>query len=88
MIYISKEEEAQEKKVIPEIKLPKKQKIVYETIYNNPGLRISGLVQICKLSEDVVYTAIKSLKTKNIVNFDGSNKDGGYYVNLSNEITE
>ena len=88
VIYISKEEEIQEKKLIPDIKLPKKQKIVYETIYNNPGLRIPKIAEICKMKEDVISTAIKGLKSKDMIDYEGTSKEGGYYVKPPTKTTD
>lgn len=63
-----------------EINLPKNQKIVYETILNNPGLRIPELSKISGLSETSVNNAIRRLRLKNLVTFNGSSRLGGYKV--------
>lgn len=62
------------------IDLPKNQKIVYETILNNPGLRIPELSQICGLSETSVNNAIRKIRPRNLVTFKGSSRVGGYEV--------
>ena len=87
-LHISKDEDIVETKPIPDIILPKKQKIVYETIYNNPGLRIPKIAEICELKEDVISTAIKELKGKNMVDYNGTSKDGGYYAKPLTKTTD
>lgn len=62
-----------------EIKLPKVQKIVYETIIKNPGCRIPELSEKSGLKERSIDNALRTLKNKNLVEFVGGKKDGGYY---------
>ena len=61
------------------IKLPKNQQIVYDTILNNPGLRIPALSEICGLKETSVENAIRKLKIQNLIEYVGNKKDGGYF---------
>lgn len=63
-----------------QIDLPKNQKIVYETILNNPELRIPELSQICGLNKSSLNTAIRGLREKRLVRFKGAPKTGGYVV--------
>ncbi len=62
------------------IKLPKNQKIVYETIFNNPGLRIPSISKLCGLKESSVNNAIFRLRKQNLVIYIGTVKDGGYFI--------
>lgn len=61
------------------IKLPKNQQIVYDTILDNPGLRIPALSKICGLKETSVDNAIRKLKKQNLIEYIGNKKDGGYF---------
>ena len=63
-----------------DIKLPKNQKIVYDTILNNPGLRIPAISEICGLKETTVYNAITKLRNKGFVEYIGNSKTGGYII--------
>lgn len=63
-----------------DIKLPKNQKIVYETILNNPGLRIPVLSEICGLKENSINNSLFRLRKLELIEFKGSSKDGGYFV--------
>lgn len=63
-----------------DIKLPKNQKIVYETILNNPGLRIPVLSEICGLKESSINNSLFRLRKLELIEFKGSSKDGGYFV--------
>lgn len=85
IMYINKEYkeyEDQDNKVIQveSIKLPKNQQIVYTTILNNPGLRIPALSKICGLKETSVDNAIRKLKKQNLVEYEGTSKEGGYFI--------
>lgn len=68
------------KNTVADIVLPNKQKLVYEAILNNPGLKIPELSQICNLKETSVDNAIRALKHKNLITFKGVPKKGGYYT--------
>ena len=61
-------------------KLPEKQRIVYETISNNPGIKVKEIARISKLPEESIRTAIKSLKSKKIIILKGSKKIGTYFA--------
>ncbi|UTY40244.1 hypothetical protein NMU03_05480 [Allocoprobacillus halotolerans] len=84
IMYINKEYkeyEDQDNKPIQEvIKLPKNQQIVYNTILNNPGLRIPALSQLCGLKETSIDNAIRKLKKQSLVEYIGNKKGGGYFV--------
>lgn len=69
-----------ENKVNKSIKLPKNQRIVYETILQNPGLRIPDISILCGLKEKSVENAIKKLKSKEIIVYLGIKKYGGYFI--------
>lgn len=84
IMYINKEykeyEDQDNKPIqIKTIKLPKKQQIVYDTILNNPGLRIPALSELCGLKETSVDNAIRQLKKQNLIEYIGNKKDGGYF---------
>lgn len=85
IMYINQEykeyEDQDNEPIITEtIKLPKNQQIVYDAIYNNPGLRIPALSDICGLKITSVDNTIRSLKQKNLIKYIGTKKDGGYYI--------
>lgn len=61
-------------------KLPTIQKLVYETIAKNPGLRIPRISEMSGLKESQVHNALKELRKKDVIIYAGSNKDGGYYI--------
>lgn len=61
------------------INLPKNQKIVFEAIVENPGLRIPALSKICGLKEKSVANAIAKLRQKSLIEYEGTSKDGGYF---------
>ena len=63
-----------------DIKLPRNQQIVYETILNNPGLRIPELSKISGLKESSIDNALRELRKSGLVEFVGNKKDGGYYT--------
>lgn len=84
IMYINKEykeyEDQDNKPIqIKTIKLPKKQQIVYDTILNNPGLRIPALSELCGLKETSVDNSIRQLKKQNLIEYIGNKKDGGYF---------
>lgn len=62
------------------IKLPKKQRIVYDTIMKNPGLRKPIICKISNLNNNSVNDAIRALSKKELVKYQGSSKDGGYFT--------
>lgn len=68
-----------------QIDLPKNQKIVYDVIFNNPGLRIPELSKICGLNESSVNNAIRNLRKKNMIIFEGTKKTGGYKIYQSTD---
>lgn len=61
-------------------KLPKIQKMVYETIARNPGLRLHAIRNICGLKDSTVDNAIKALRKKALIKYAGTKKEGGYYI--------
>ena len=56
------------------------QQVVYKTISENPGLRIPALSEISGLKKNAVEAAIRILKNKQLVEFIGSNRQGGYFI--------
>lgn len=77
-----KEYEDRDKKPIQvnEIELPKNQRIVYDTILDNPGLRIPALSQLCGLKETSINNSIRKLKEQNLIEYQGTSRSGGYYI--------
>lgn len=61
-------------------KLPKIQKMVYEAIARNPGLRLPAIRNICGLKDSTVDNAIKALRKKALIKYAGTKKEGGYYI--------
>lgn len=61
-------------------KLPKIQKMVYEAIARNPGLRLPAIRNICGLKDSTVDNAIKALRKKVLIKYAGTKKEGGYYI--------
>lgn len=61
-------------------KLPKIQKMVYEAIARNPGLRLPAIRNICGLKDSTVDNAIKTLRKKALIKYAGTKKEGGYYI--------
>ncbi len=59
------------------------QQVVYKTISENPGLRIPTLSEISGLKKNAVEAAIRILKNKQLVEFKGSNRQGGYFIRLN-----
>lgn len=62
------------------IKLPEIQKIVYDTIKSNPNLRTPEISFISGLSVRSVDNALRALKHKNLIVYQGTKKEGGYYI--------
>lgn len=48
-------------------KLPKIQKMVYETIARNPGLRIPNISEVSGLKESQIHNALKELRKKSMI---------------------
>ena len=63
-----------------DIKLPRIQKIVYETILNNPGLRKPDLSKISNIKKSSIENALRELRKKDLIEFVGSSRDGGYFI--------
>ena len=61
-------------------KLPKIQKMVYEAIARNPGLRLPAIRNICGLKDSAGDNAIKALRKKALIKYAGTKKEGGYYI--------
>lgn len=64
---------------IEEMKLPKNQKLIYDVICENPGLRVPDISSKSGLKKSSVDNAIRELKNKEIIKFVGTSKGGGYY---------
>lgn len=80
LIYIAKINAS----ITPVISIPKKlpnnQQVVYDIILNNPGLRIPAISDLCQLKQDSVDNSIKKLKKRDLIEYIGKPKNGGYYV--------
>ena len=61
-------------------KLPKIQKLVYETIANNSGIRIPRISDLSGLKQTSIDNALRELKKKNLIKYAGTSRDGGYYI--------
>lgn len=78
--YLEYEKRDEQPQLLEELDLPKNQKVVYETIYYHPGLRIPALSELCGLKETSVDNALRRLKQQGYVEFVGTSKDGGYFI--------
>ena len=56
------------------------QRFIYKTISENPGLRIPALSEISGLTKNAVEAAIRVLKNKELVEFIGTKRQGGYFI--------
>lgn len=60
--------------------LTHKQQTVYDVIASNPGLRVSGIASKCGMSKNSIDHLIRYLIKRDLVEYVGSKKDGGYYI--------
>lgn len=63
--------------------LTHKQQIVYDVIASNPGLRVSGIASKCDMSKNSIDHLIRYLIKRDLVEYVGSKKDGGYYIKMA-----
>ncbi|MBM4157504.1 MAG: ATP-dependent DNA helicase [Ignavibacteria bacterium] len=55
-------------------------KLLYEVIQRNPGLRIPEISKQIKIPERTIEKWIGKLKKKDLIEFKGSTKTGGYFI--------
>ena len=53
---------------------------VYLIVKNNPGIKIKKVAELRKKSESTAAKQLADLKKKQLVEYRGANKTGGYYV--------
>lgn len=53
---------------------------VYMIVKNNPGIKIKKVAELRKKSESTAAKQLADLKKKQLVEYRGANKTGGYYV--------
>ena len=53
---------------------------VYMIVKNNPGIKIKKVAELRKKSESTAAKQLTDLKKKQLVEYRGANKTGGYYV--------
>ena len=53
---------------------------VYNIVHDNPGIKNKELAEIRKKSESTVEKQLTVLKKKDLIEYRGSDKSGGYYV--------
>ena len=73
--FVNKEENNNE-----EIRLNLSQIKVFTEIRNNPKITIAQLAKTCEISDTVVDRILKLLKSYNIIQREGANKNGYWRV--------
>ncbi|MCD7807751.1 MAG: putative DNA binding domain-containing protein [Erysipelotrichaceae bacterium] len=68
--------------------LPNNQRIVFETIVKNPGLRAPAISEMSGLKEKAVSNAISKLKKSDLIEFIGTPRKGGYYQKINDQNAE
>ena len=53
---------------------------VYMIVKNNPGIKIKKVAELRKKSESTAAKQLADLKKKQLIDYCGANKTGGYYV--------
>ena len=53
---------------------------VYMIVKNNPGIKIKKVAELRKKSESTAAKQLTELKKKQLVEYRGANKTGGYYA--------
>ena len=53
---------------------------VYMIVKNNPGIKIKKVAELRKKSESTAAKQLADLKKKQLIDYRGANKTGGYYV--------
>lgn len=62
------------------LQLPKMQKIVYNTILDNPGINKPQICTVTGISDGSAKSIIRELTKKELIHFVGPRKSGGYYI--------
>ena len=60
--------------------LPRSLREVYNIVHDNPGIKNKELAEIRKKSESTVEKQLTVLKKKELIEYRGSDKTGGYFV--------
>jgi len=60
--------------------LPKMQKLVYNIILNNPGIKRPSICKIAEITDGSAKSIIRELSKKQLIHFIGSPKNGGYHI--------
>jgi ATP-dependent DNA helicase RecG len=55
-------------------------KDIYLIVLNNPGIKIAQVAELRGKSESTVWKQLNELTKKGIIEYQGSDKTGGYYV--------
>ena len=55
-------------------------KEVYLIVLNNPGIKIGQVAEIRKKSESTVWKQLNELKKRGLIEYQDSDKTGGYYI--------
>lgn len=76
-----RKEENQEKTFDPTT-LPEKQLLVYGIISSHPMLSAGKIAELLSLKKSTVENAIKALKRKNLIYYEGSRTKGGYVAKV------
>lgn len=79
-LYTIKSELNVDEKNDMQVVLPEIQSLVYEMIAENPGSRIPEISGLSGLKKSSVDNAIRTLKKKGLIIFEGTKKGGGYYT--------
>ena len=53
---------------------------ILQSIHHHPGARIPQIVEVTGISTRTVERHIKTLKSMNLIHFEGSKKTGGYFI--------
>ena len=60
--------------------LPEKQLLVYGIISSHPGLNAKQISEMLTLKNSSIETAIKGLRKKEIIEYEGTTRNGGYII--------
>lgn len=55
-------------------------KEIYQIVYNNPGIKIMKVAEFRGKSESTVWKQLNVLRKRELIEYRGSNKSGGYYA--------
>lgn len=62
--------------------LPEKQLLVYGIISSHPGLNAKQISEMLTLKKSSIETAIKGLRKKEIIEYEGTTRNGGYIIKI------